>query len=63
MLGVNEAIEEVIGLVGAELAKHQWLLLKELMSEPSHGVWRPRAIATSHLEPHCKWHRSHGTGD
>ena len=33
MLGVNEAIEEVIGLVGAELAKHQVLLLKELMSD------------------------------
>jgi len=33
MLGVNEAIEEVIGLVGAELARHQVLLLKELMSD------------------------------
>ena len=33
MLGVNEAIEEVIGLVGAELAKHQVSLLKELMSD------------------------------
>jgi PAS domain S-box-containing protein len=30
ILGVNEAIEEVIDLVGAELARHQVLLLKEL---------------------------------
>ncbi len=33
MMGVNEAIEEVIDLVGAELARHQVLLLKELMSD------------------------------
>jgi PAS domain S-box-containing protein len=33
VMGVNEAIEEVIGLVGAELARHQVLLLKELMSD------------------------------
>jgi len=33
VMGVNEAIEEVIDLVGAELARHQVLLLKELMSD------------------------------
>jgi len=33
MLGVNEAIEEVIDLVDAELARHQVLLLRELMSD------------------------------
>jgi PAS domain S-box-containing protein len=33
VMGVNQAIEEVIDLVGAELARHQVLLLKELMSD------------------------------
>src|SRR6267378_1874273 len=33
MLGVNEAIEEAIDLVGAELARHQVLLLKELVPD------------------------------
>jgi PAS domain S-box-containing protein len=33
VMGINEAIEEVIDLVGAELARHQVLLLKELMSD------------------------------
>jgi len=33
VLGVNEAIEEAIDLVGAELARHQVLLLKELVPD------------------------------